>query len=255
MVTFVAEDGNDTVIDDGNIQWTVVSPDTEESFASGVPGARLERELDAGRYIVRAELGTLSGIREFSYDAGGDLLVTVTLLPSATLDAPPTAAAGSEISIGWTGPDAPNDFITIVPPDTPQDTNGPRIFVRSESPVSVRMPDDPGAYELRYVMSSTRSVLASVPIQVTAVTASLEAPPTAGAGSEVAVGWVGPDNTNDYVTVVPAGTPDGDFGTRYFTRNGSPLGVRMPDEPGAYELRYQMGQSHRVISRQLLTVN
>jgi hypothetical protein len=41
--------------------------------------------------------------------------------PEVDLSAPKETAAGSSVSIAWTGPDHPGDFVTIVPAGTPDE--------------------------------------------------------------------------------------------------------------------------------------
>jgi Ca-activated chloride channel family protein len=118
----------------------------------------------------------------------------------------------------------------------------------------VRAPDDAGAYELRYVSGQSRKTVAKLPITVAAVTASLEAPPSASAGAKIEVAWTGPDNKNDYITIVAVGTKEGKSGNYNYTRRGSPLEIKVPGEAGAYELRYVTGQSRRTLARLPITV-
>lgn len=90
---------------------------------------------------------------------------------------------------------------------------------------------------------------------MTAVSASLEAAPTVSADAAVKVAWDGPDNKNDFITIVPVGTEEGKFGKYSYTRRGNPLDVKTPSEPGAYELRYINGQSRTTLARLPITVN
>jgi Ca-activated chloride channel family protein len=108
---------------------------------------------------------------------------------------------------------------------------------------------------LRYVSGQSRATLARLPIAVTAVTAELEAPPVVPAGGNVKIVWTGPDNQNDFITIVPAGTEEGKYGNYTYTRKGSPLDVKVPEEPGVYELRYLNGQSRTTLTSLPITVN
>ena len=77
--------------------------------------------------------------------------------------------------------------------------------------------------------------LAFVP-KVVAVGAELRAPESARAGAPVAVGWDGPAYQGDYIAVSRPG--DEGYEKYTYTREGSPLILQMPTEPGTYELRY-----------------
>src|SRR5687768_11406983 len=46
-------------------------------------------------------------------------------LTPATLDAPATVPAGSQLLVSWTGPDNRGDFVTIVAHGAPGDATGP----------------------------------------------------------------------------------------------------------------------------------
>jgi len=234
-----AEADTGPALSDGGIRWTVVKLDAEETVIDGEAMASPALEVGAGRYFARAEFGELAGGIEFDYSGEGDLTqrVVLTLVAQATLEAPPTIGAGAEFKVAWEGPDNQNDYITIVPANAEEKQHGNYTYTRDGSPLKLRAPDAPGQYELRYISGASRNTLGRLPIAVTAVEASLDAPPTIGAGAEMKVTWTGPDNQNDYITIVPAGEEEGRHGNYAYTRDGSPLKLRAPDEPGAYELR------------------
>jgi Ca-activated chloride channel homolog len=71
-----------------------------------------------------------------------------------------------------------------------------------------------------------------------AVVIELRAPAEVEAGASFDIGWAGPDSTGDYITIVPAGTAEGDWGDYAYTREGNPVTLTAPLEPGSYELRY-----------------
>ena len=200
-----------------------------------------------------------AGSYELRYVTGQDRKVLASLPISvqaaeASLEAVPTAVAGSDVAVSWVGPDNTNDTVIVVPAGAAMDARGTYSYTRNGNPAMVRMPEDEGAYELRYVTGQDRKVLASLPIAVKGAQVSLEAPPVIGAGAEVPVTWVGPDNTNDHIDIVPAGSPEDERGTYAYTRNGNPAEVRVPDEPGAYELRYRSGQDRRMLAALPITV-
>ena len=67
------------------------------------------------------------------------------------------------------------------------------------------MPPEAGDYEIRYVISQDRTILATAPITVTEVSATVSAAGSAIAGSELVVQWEGPDYQNDYISVAKTG--------------------------------------------------
>jgi Ca-activated chloride channel homolog len=81
---------------------------------------------------------------------------------------------------------------------------------------------------------------------------SLTAPAEVAAGAEFEVSWTGPDAPNDYLTIVPVGAGDGEYGDYRYTREGATLRLTAPDAPGDYEVRYQNAQG--VFARRPITV-
>ena len=173
---------------------------------------------------------------------------------AATLGAPSTVAAGSDVQVEWTGPNNEGDFVTIVARGARDRTFGTYGYTSTGSPLAVRAPDEPGEYELRYLDGLSRTALASRPIEVAAVTATLEAPVEVIAGEEFEVHWTGPDNQSDFITIVARGARDGMFGNYAYTRGGSPLAIRAPDEPGEYELRYLTGRGRSTLASRTIAI-
>ena len=68
--------------------------------------------------------------------------------------------------------------------------------------VEIRVPDEPGDYLVRYHLASSYGVIGSAPLTVEAVTASLTAPAQVPARSVFAVNWKGPNNPDDFITIV-----------------------------------------------------
>ena len=73
------------------------------------------------------------------------------------------------------------------------------------SPAKMTAPEQPGAYEVRYLSGRKYVTLGSAAFTVAAVTASLEAPGSVGAGETFDVEWTGPDNSRDWVALAAVG--------------------------------------------------
>lgn len=159
-----------------------------------------------------------------------------------TLTAPDEAAAGSTIQVGWTGPDAAGDNIQIAEVGGAYSAYA---YTRGTSPVSLVMPATPGSYELRYVFRDSETIFTR-PITITEVKVSLDAPATAPAGSQVAIGWTGPDADGDNVQVAEIG---GSYQTYSYLRGTNPVTVQMPGVPGDYELRYVFRDSETLFTQ------
>ncbi|MDP4991731.1 MAG: hypothetical protein NWQ37_11060, partial [Marivita lacus] len=119
---------------------------------AGVPATPGEYLI---RYFVRQDRGAIA-----------EIPITVTPV-TATLTAPETAAAGSTIEIGWTGPDYKEDYIGV---GLVGASGGAQwqswAYTRDGSPVTITLPDTPGDYVVQYFIRQDRDGIASLPIKV-----------------------------------------------------------------------------------------
>ena len=175
--------------------------------------------------------------------------VTVTEA-EASLDAGAEAPAGSTIPVTWTGPDYKGDYIAVSTPGEQGYIN--YTYTRDGTPLDLVLPPEPGTFELRYVMSQDKTVLAARTITATEVTATLDVPATAAAGASLPVAWTGPDYKGDYITV--SRPDDNGYETYTYTREGTPLNLTIPADPGTYEVRYVMSQDKTVLASQTIDV-
>ncbi len=251
-VTFRATAGPNGPQIDTPLIWSLDAGDTP--VVAFERGATLEQALEDGGYTVTVlrpedeETDSQSVMVE-----GADKTVTLVLpvpLPPASLDGPETGVAGDTVPVGWEGPDGKGDYIAAALPE--EDGYKTYTYTRDGSPVQLRLPSEPGVYELRYVQSEGRKVLARALITVTDPPASLMADDSAVAGATLPVTWEGPDYQGDYIAV---GWPGDEAYINYtYTRDGSPAQLLLPPEPGTYELRYVMSQDRRVLATRPLTV-
>ncbi|MBW6455614.1 MAG: VWA domain-containing protein [Trueperaceae bacterium] len=244
------------------VEWT--GPDNDRDYLTIVPAGAREGSYDSYQYTRGGSPVTLTapdapGAYEVRYvtGQGGSTLasapVTVTAV-GATVSGPPEVPAGSEFAVDWTGPDNDRDYLTIVEAGAREGAYTSYEYTRRGSPVTLTAPIEPGAYELRYVTGRGSATLASAPVTVTAVSASLAAPASVAAGERFEVAWEGPDNPRDYVTIVEAGAREGAYRSYAYTRNGSPATLTAPDEPGAYEVRYVTGTGNRTLASVAISV-
>jgi hypothetical protein len=173
---------------------------------------------------------------------------------TATLSVPEDVVLGKPVAIGWTGPNNAGDYITIVPQAAPDDAVGNYADAAKGSPSTIPAPVQPGAMEIRYVSGQGRKVLGRRALVVTIPETTLTAESEVVAGTKFFVTWVGPNNPADYITVVPKGTPDGQYRNYTDTARGSPLELTAPIEPGEAELRYMTGSQARVLARRAIRV-
>ena len=189
-------------------------------------------------------------------DGGGKELsrAAVTVVQKVSLSGPEAAVAGAPVQISWEGPGDDRDFVTIVAVGDRVGAYNDYTYVEEGSPTTLNTPDTVGAFEIRYVSASSTTVLASQPITLTEPTVSLSAVETANAGATIDVGWVGPNNERDFITVVEIGAPDAAYNSYAYTTKGTPAQITTPDQPGTYEIRYVSGQSNTIWARRLITI-
>ncbi len=173
---------------------------------------------------------------------------------TASFKVPATAPAGSTLNVAWTGPNYRDDYISVAKVGSAGKTEVNYTRLSTGNPVKLLLPAEPGTYEVRYIQQQSHKILASEKIEATAVTASLEAPATGVAGSKIKVSWTGPDYSNDYISVAEVGSAGRSEVGYERTAKGSPLELKLPDEPGTYELRYVQNQTSRVLASKRITV-
>ena len=208
--------------------------------------ATLTAPIAAGDYEVRYVTGQASATL-----ASSPLVVTPV---TGSVRAPAEVGIGASFEVEWQGPDNSGDYITIVEAGAREGRYLSYAYTRGGSPVSITAPGEPGDYEVRYVLGQGSGTLASTPIRVIEVGASVSAPAEVAAGAPFEVEWHGPDNSSDYITIVPAGAPEGTYLSWTYTRRGSPLTLTAPDAPGAYEVRYVLGRGDSTLTSVPITV-
>jgi Ca-activated chloride channel homolog len=232
---------------------TVVPEDAPEgaytSYAytrNGSP-SQLTAPMDPGRYEVRYVAG--QGNRTLASASVHITATTASVRPLAD-----EVGAGAAFEVAWQGPDNRGDYVTVVPEDAPEGAYTSYAYTRNGSPSQLTAPMDPGRYEVRYVTGQGNRTLARSVMRVVAVSASVEPPAQVTAGERFEVAWSGPDNSGDYITVVPEGADEGAYLSYAYTRRGSLATLTAPDEPGRYEVRYVSGQGDRTLASAPVTV-
>ncbi len=230
-----------------DVQWT--GPNNAQDFISLVEVGTAEGIYERYKYTNTGSPISLAapdqpGEYELRYMMGlspyrtlGRAPVTVTGV-EASVSMPASIGAGAAIEVSWQGPDNPRDFITIVPVGTAARQYDAYVYTSTGNPAKLTAPEVPGAYEVRYLTSQDYATLATFAFTVTPVTASLDAEETALARDEVTVRWEGPGNINDYVILLPAGSPNSTSGSYAYVARGPELRIATPAQPGDYELRY-----------------
>lgn len=174
---------------------------------------------------------------------------------TAGLDAPDEAVGGSVIEVHWTGPDGDGDSITVVPAGEPDGVVYHYVLTATGNPVSLKLPDAPGAYELRYLEGLQEVTLARRAITVTAATGAFTTATSAPAGTALEIEvTTATANPGDFLTIVEAGVPDGFWDTSVAVDSGpGTYALYLPDEPGDYEVRYATEADAHIIAAQRVT--
>lgn len=231
---------------------TLVAPDLPEGkygpyqYAKKTPAAFVAPD-DPGVYEIRF----LS--KESSYPTLARREITVTPV-TAILEGPESVDAGGTIEISWTGPDHGRDFITVVEAGAEEQTYGTYVYANRGNPARLVVPDKTGDYEARYLTGQKYYTLARHAFVVTDVSASIEGPASVTEGSVFEVRFEGTGNTQDFITIVAAGTAEGQYGNYASVRDGDTVRLTAPEAPGSYEIRYLTARGYRTLSRQPIAV-
>lgn len=144
------------------------------------------------------------------------------------------------------------------------DANG-QLFAEGEGrdPFDIALP--PGEYS---IAATTPGYTGEVPLTVRSdivqrvavpliedrPEASLDAPGTAPAGGTLDVDWTGPDADGDRITLARQGAAAGDIHAVTLTRRGTPATLRLPDETGMFELRYEQYEPQRILATRQISL-
>ncbi len=216
-------------------------------------------EYTRGGSPVTLRAPDADGAYELRYFLGnGDKVIATRKLTigkvSGSVSAPAQVNAGASFAVKWQGPNNARDFITLVKAGAPERQYAHYEYTSKGNPVQLRAPDAAGEYEIRYLTGQSYATVASTKITVGAVTASVQGPTEAVAGSTFNVSWKGPNNANDYVTIVPKAAPEGTSQNYEYTARGNPMKLLAPLQAGEYEMRYATGQSHTTLAKAAIRV-
>ncbi len=221
----------------------------EARLRAGTYSAHLADAFADGPVVISGIAVLPEAENTFTFELAPQLSVTLT-------PATPTPAAGSTLAVAWEGAPAGGGDLELGP--VGDDTHLISLpAIGAESEVDLRLPLVTGALELRFVIEGpdgSKLVIGRAVLDLQEVTASLQAPDEATGGSTIAITWTGPDNLNDYITVVEAGAPQGTWRTYQETATGNPVELTLPDTPGEYELRYLDGYQNDTLASRAITV-
>lgn len=184
--------------------------------------------------------------------------LTVTAA-QASLQGPATATGGEALSVQWTGPDGPGDYIDIVKSGVTQ-TSGEitYAYTGAGNPAKLEAPGAAGDYDIRYVLEgpSGRKISALSKLKVAAAGATLDAPANAKKGEAFKVDWTGPRSSGDYVDLVKKGYAPTSGEIDYFYVGSSQSGELTAREAGDFEIRYVLEApgGRQVLARRAVSI-
>lgn len=244
------------------ITFTVTDPSNPKDFVTVVPKGTREGAYQTYVYVekgvgLKLVLPPEPGDYELRLLRANSPYPTLASKPlkigaaTATLEAPTEIAAGKEIQIKWTGPNNARDFVGIGDASRPYITYD---YTRKGSTIKLTAPDKAGDYEVRYFLGSGYKVIASQPLKVTSTSAKLTVPASIAAGASIRIGWEGPNNPRDFITIVKVGTPEKQYAAYVYTSKGNPVELRAPEQAGEYEVRYLTGQAYQTLGSARISV-
>ena len=220
---------------------------SDYAYTSRGSPARLTAPDALGSYEVRYLVGQSKRVLA---------IAPVTLTPvRAELAVPGPVLPGAEFSVNWVGPDNKSDYIAIAEPGAPEGTYLDYTYTSRGSPATIEAPEQPGDYEVRYVIGQSKRTLASVTVTVGGTDVALTVDSPAKAGGVVSVGFTGPGRYEDLIEILPAEPADAEPLRSARASQGSPVQLFAPASPGSYRVRYRMSDTGDVLAEVPLVVD
>jgi Ca-activated chloride channel family protein len=255
---FQATDGEGGPVIKSGLVWTLTLLETGAKTVDALDIGVLRMPVVPGAYKVGVmrEDGVSAELEvTIRTDGNNSFVLPLVLdLPDATLSAASEAPQGATIPVAWSGPNETRDYIAVAEVGADGGKYINYTYTETGSPLQLQMPPTPGNYEIRYVMNQEKKILASIPITVLPVEASVSTVSHAPTESEIMVSWVGPDERRDHITVAEVGADGGKYINYTYTEKGNPVKLKMPKTPGDYEVRYILNQDKTVLARQRISV-
>lgn len=136
-----------TIVKSGATKWT------DESYfytTVGSPGT-LVADIKPGSYELWYVIGSDSAVK---------VRRPITVTPYVvTLSAPGTVAKGAQFKVKWTGPNGPQDYITIVKAGSAPGSYLSYAYTQNGSPVTLTAPTTSGNYEIWYASDRVKDIV------------------------------------------------------------------------------------------------
>lgn len=159
----------------------------------------------------------------------------------ASFDFEGEVQAGTALEVSWTGPDNEGDYITIVEAGASEGTYENYFYTAEGSPGTLIAPTTAGDYEVRYLDGATGATVGSSSLSVAGREITFELPVEVAAGTEFEVTWTAIEAPGDYITIVPAASPEGTYENYFYTAEGPTGTLVAPMAGGDFEIRFISG--------------
>ncbi len=216
--------------------------ETGVDFTAHVIGFDMTEEQTAGLKCLADETGGTFTSAKNADDLGKALEKTVEAsscskekLGEAIITAPAEVEAGSKFEVEFTGPKNENDNISIMPKDS-TDGNKHLDYFYTKNDSELKAPIEAGEYDIVY-FADCGEILGRTSIIVKKVFASITAPKEVNAGSTFEIKFTGPQNSGDFIAVVPTGSTNSNEHLDYFYSKNTP-NLEAPMEVGSYDIVY-----------------
>lgn len=171
-----------------------------------------------------------------------------------SFELPDKVNAGTHLNVAWKGPANKGDYLSVASPGAKGKDYVYYVYVRKGQQASLKMPEQSGEYEVRYISGLSKQVWGKKAVTVSVSPVSLSTPETVPAGHEIEITWQGPANKRDYVSVAELGSKSNQYLQYKYVRANQPAELVMPDRPGDYEIRYVSGGENNIWAKQLITI-
>lgn len=173
----------------------------------------------------------------------------------ASLEAPDEVSIGTEVSVRATGPHDKGHWIGLAPKGSAPGAYVSFAYTTGEvSEVRLKVPSEPGDYELRYLLANATSVLVSRPLKVVESAITVSGPTEISATESFSVKARGPEGGH-WLGIAKAGSAPGAYLAYQYLKDGvEDYTLRAPAEAGDYELRVILVNPERIAASQAIQV-
>ena len=252
------------------VEWTGPEPQLERDYITIVEPDAKQSEYDNYIYMKTEtepkmlRMPDLPGLYELRYVSRSTKKVlarkTINVRKvEVTMQGPSIAHAGATIDVAWSNATNTKNYITVVAVGADNSVYNDYVYTRNpEGKGDLIVPEIPGNYEIRYVTSQSKLVLASLQLSIKPISATVKADKTVGIDEVVNVSWTGPANKGDYLTIAEKKTKGKKYiSFKYAKKTGSgepiPVELKTPSEACDCEVRY-ISKKGQIWAQESITV-